>query len=45
MRRVHSVALAGALAMAATASSAAAAPFIPLVLLTTIGVPADLANV
>ena len=45
MGRVHSVALAGALAMAATASSAAAAPFIPLVLLTTIGVPADLANV
>jgi hypothetical protein len=45
MRHLHSVALAGAVALAATAGPAVAGPFVPLVLLGAISVPTDAANV
>jgi hypothetical protein len=45
MRHLHSVALAGAVALAATAGPAVAGPFVPLVLLDAISVPTDAANV
>src|SRR5271166_6744090 len=44
MRHLHSVALAGVVALAATAGPAVADPFVPLELLSTIGIPASAEN-
>lgn len=44
MRHIHSVALAGAVALAAAAGPAVAEPFVPLELLSTIAIPASAQN-